>query len=353
MKTTEPLQYKGLRGQLAHDAPLAKYTSWRTGGTADTLYVPADRDDLARFIAQLPANEPLLAIGLGSNTLVRDGGIRGTVVVMHNSGAAVALADGLIYADAGLACPKLARFAANHGCAEAEFLAGIPGTVGGALAMNAGCYGGETWRYVVRVEVLTRNGKFELRTPADYVIGYRSVKRTPTLAAKESEAAALPPKGELFAPRDGPSARNSPRTLAAKEDETAELFTAAWFRFPAGDVDAARDRIRELLARRILAQPLDLPNAGSVFRNPPNDHAARLIEACGLKGYAIGGTRVSEKHANFIVNPHGYAKAADIEALIKLVRDTVRARTGVELEQEVRIVGERAGPASTTSVGAQ
>ena len=321
MKTAGPLHYKGLRGQLAHDAPLAKYTSWRTGGTADTLYVPADRDDLARFIAQLPANEPLLAIGLGSNTLVRDGGIRGTVVVMHNSGAAMALADGLIYADAGLACPKLARFAANHGCAEAEFLAGIPGTVGGALAMNAGCYGGETWRYVVRVEVLTRDGKFELRTPADYVIGYRSVKRTPT--------------------------------LAAKEDETAELFTAAWFRFPAGDVDAARDRIRELLARRILAQPLDLPNAGSVFRNPPNDHAARLIEACGLKGYAIGGTRVSEKHANFIVNPHGYAKAADIEALIKLVRDTVCARTGVELEQEVRIVGERAGPASTASVGAQ
>jgi UDP-N-acetylmuramate dehydrogenase len=309
MKTAEPLHYKGLRGQLAHDAPLAKYTSWRTGGTADTLYVPADRDDLARFIAQLPANEPLLAIGLGSNTLVRDGGIRGTVVVMHNSGAAVALADGLIYADAGLACPKLARFAANHGCAEAEFLAGIPGTVGGALAMNAGCYGGETWRYVVRVEVLTRDGTFEVRTPADYVIGYRSVKRAPT--------------------------------LAAKEDETAELFTAAWFRFPAGDVDAARDRIRELLARRILAQPLDLPNAGSVFRNPPNDHAARLIEACGLKGYAIGGTRVSEKHANFIVNPHGYAKAADIEALIKLVRDTVRAKTGVELEQEVRIVGDK------------
>ena len=307
MKTAEPLHFKGLRGRLAHHAPLAKYTSWRAGGTADTLYVPADRDDLARFVAQLPANEPLLAIGLGSNTLVRDGGVRGTVVVMHNPGAVLALADGLIYADAGLACPKLARFAANHGCAEAEFLAGIPGTVGGALAMNAGCYGGETWRYVVRVEVLRRDGKFEVRTPADYVIGYRSVVRAGGRAA------------------DG-------------------IFSAAWFRFPPGDADAARDRIRELLARRILAQPLDLPNAGSVFRNPPNDHAARLIEACGLKGYAIGGTRVSEKHANFIVNPHGYARAADIEALITFVRDTVRAKTGVELEQEVRIVGERAGP---------
>jgi UDP-N-acetylenolpyruvoylglucosamine reductase len=303
MTTSASIEYQGLRGRLTHDASLAKYTSWRAGGTADTLYVPADRDDLALFLAQLPADEPVLAIGLGSNTLVRDGGVRGTVVVMHNPGATLAVADGLIYADAGLACPKLARFAANHGCAEAEFLAGIPGTVGGALAMNAGCYGGETWRYVVRVEVLRRDGVFEIRTPADYVVGYRSVK-------------------------------------SADPGAMEGIFTAAWFRFPEGDADAARDRIRELLARRILAQPLDLPNAGSVFRNPPNDHAARLIEACGLKGHAIGGTRVSEKHANFIVNPHGFAKAADIEALISFVRDTVRAKTGVELEQEVRIVGE-------------
>ena len=138
MMMNEPLHFVGLRGKLSHDAPLAKHTSWRAGGTADTLYIPADRDDLAHFIAQLPAKEPVLAIGLGSNTLVRDGGVRGTVVIMHNPGAVLAVADGLIYADAGLACPKLARFAANHGCAEAEFLAGIPGTIGGALAMNAG-----------------------------------------------------------------------------------------------------------------------------------------------------------------------------------------------------------------------
>ncbi len=318
--------FQGLRGRIAHDAPLAKYTSWRAGGAADTLYMPADRDDLARFVSQLPADEPLLAIGLGSNTLVRDGGVRGTVVVMHNPGAVLAVADGLIFADAGLACPKLARFAANHGCAEAEFLAGIPGTVGGALAMNAGCYGGETWRFVARVEVLSRDGTFEVRMPDEYSVGYRSVRWSPTLANK---AAALRTKGGPLAPRDGPAALGG------------EIFTAAWFRFPPGDADAARDRIRELLARRILTQPLDLPNAGSVFRNPPNDHAARLIEVCGLKGHAIGGARVSEKHANFIVNPHGYAKAADIEALIVFVRDTVRAKSGVELEQEVRIVGER------------
>jgi UDP-N-acetylmuramate dehydrogenase len=335
MIMNEPLHFAGLRGKLLHDAPLAKYTSWRAGGRADTLYIPADRDDLAQFVAQWPADAPLLPIGLGSNTLVRDGGIRGAVVVMHNAGAALAVADGLIYADAGLACPKLARFAANHDRAEAEFLAGIPGTVGGALAMNAGCYGGETWRYVARVEVLGRDGTFAVRTPADYDIGYRYVNlRNGTVG--EAIRAAGPSQGANSAPSGG--------SAAAKVFPAASVgavFTAAWFRFPEGDSDAARDRIRELLAKRILTQPLDQPNAGSVFRNPPNDHAARLIEACGLKGHAIGGAHISEKHANFIVNPRGQARAADIEALISLVRDTVRAKTGVELEQEVRIVGER------------
>lgn len=305
MMMHEPLHFTGLRGKLAHGVPLAKHTSWRTGGPADTLFVPADRDDLAAFLRQLPAAEPLTVLGLGSNTLVRDGGVRGTVVVLHNPGAAVAIVDGLVYADAALASPKLARFAANHGCAEAEFLAGIPGSVGGALAMNAGCYGGETWRYVARVEVVTRDGRFAVRTPADYAIGYRTVRRADGSAP------------------DG-------------------IFTAAWFRFPAGDAAAARARIKDLLARRIAAQPLSLPNAGSVFRNPPGDHAARLIESCGLKGFARGGVRVSEKHANFIVNPRGAGLAADIEALIAHVRATVRDRTGVDLEPEVRIVGEQA-----------
>jgi UDP-N-acetylmuramate dehydrogenase len=356
MMMSEPLHFTGLRGKLARDAPLARYTSWRAGGNADTLYIPADRDDLAHFVAQLPADEPVLAIGLGSNTLVRDGGVRGSVVIMHNPGAVLAVADGLIYADAGLACPKLARFAANHARAEAEFLAGIPGTVGGALAMNAGCYGGETWRYVERVEVLRRDGTFDVRTPADYVIGYRSVTRRDIRAAGPFQGAnSAPPGGSERSERGGPSRAAGPPqgansappggSAAASGYQAAsvgELFTACWFRFPEGEVDAARERIRELLAKRILSQPLDLPNAGSVFRNPPDSHAAKLIEACGLKGHAIGGARVSEKHANFIVNPHGQARASDIEALIVLVRDTVRAKKGVKLEQEVRIVGEAA-----------
>jgi UDP-N-acetylenolpyruvoylglucosamine reductase len=304
MMMNEPMRVSGLRGQLLHDASLAKYTSWRTGGDADVLYLPAGRDDLAAFVRQLPFDEPLTPLGLGSNTLVRDGGVRGSVVVLHDPGAALAIADGLVYADAGVACPKLARFAALHDCADAEFLAGIPGTVGGALAMNAGCYGGETWRFVARVEVVQRDGRFEVRTPADYAIGYRSVLR-----------------------RDGTAPDG--------------VFTAAWFRFPPGVARQARARIKELLAKRIATQPLGLPNAGSVFRNPDGDHAARLIEACELKGFTIGGASVSEKHANFIVNAAGRASAADIEALITHVRKTVRERTGIDLEPEVRIIGER------------
>ena len=303
MNMVEPRNFTGLRGVLTLNAPLAPHTSWRAGGHADVAYVPADRDDLALFLRQLPIFESVTVLGLGSNTLVRDGGVRGAVVLLHNPGGMLAVADGLAYAEAGVACPKLARFAARHGCAGAEFLAGIPGTVGGALAMNAGCYGGETWAQVAKVELVTRDGGFVIRTPADYAVGYRSVKRADGRAA------------------DG-------------------IFTAAWFRFAPGDGDAARARIRELLARRLESQPLDQPNAGSVFRNPPGDHAARLIESAGLKGFSIGGARVSDKHANFIVNAERQASAADIERLIEHVQKRVAAQTGVTLEREVRIIGD-------------
>ena len=240
-------------------------------------------------------------LGLGSNTLVRDGGVRGTVIVMHDPGAALAVADGLIYAEAGAASPKLARFAATHGCAEAEFLAGVPGTVGGALAMNAGCYGGETWRYVARVEVLDRDG-----------------------ALRRAHAGRL---------RDRLPARAPRRRRRAPDG----IFTAAWFRFPPGDGEAARARIKELLAQRIATQPLSLPNAGSVFRNPPGDHAARLIESCGLKGYAIGGARVSEKHANFIVNPDGSAQRGRHRGADRArARRRCARRPASTLEPEVR-----------------
>ena len=302
MIMTEPLQFTAMRGKLLRDAPLARHISWRCGGRADLAYAPADRDDLAAFLRQLPEDVPLTVIGLGSNLLIRDGGIRGAVVLMHAPGGVLAVADGLVYAEAGVASPKLARFAAMHDCAEAEFLAGVPGTVGGALAMNAGCYGGETWTHVARVEIAQRDGTFAILEPKDFSIGYRSVLR--------ADGGAV----------DG-------------------VFTAAWFRFPHGDSTRARARIKELLAKRIATQPLNLPNAGSVFRNPEGDHAARMIEMCGLKGHVIGGASVSEKHANFIVNPSAAARASDIEALIAHVRAVVAEKTGVLLEPEVRVIG--------------
>jgi len=294
-----------LRGRLLYREPMRKHLSWRTGGAADRAYVPADLDDAARFLRSLPAGEPVYFVGLGSNLLVRDGGIRGTVVLTHSSHAAMHLEGELIYAEARAASPKLARYAAVHGYAGAEFLAGVPGTVGGALAMNAGCYGSETWGAVERVLMLVRSGELRQRKPCDFDVAYRHV-----------------------ALRDG-------------ELGADEWFAAAWFHFERGDSEMARRRIRELLQRRIQTQPLGLPNAGSVFRNPPGDHAARLIEACGLKGYAIGGARVSEQHANFIVNAHGRGSAADIEDLIEHVRHAVLSQQGIELVAEVRIIGER------------
>ena len=288
-------------GQLRVAEPMARHVSWRAGGAAARFYVPASADDLADVLSGLPAAEPVLLVGLGSNLLVRDGGYAGTVVAVHKRLGALALAaGGLVRAEAGVASPHVARFAARHGHAGAEFLAGIPGTVGGALAMNAGCYGAETWERVVAVETVDRRGGRALRTPAEYEIGYRHVRL---------------------------------------KSGAEEWFTAAHFRFPAGDGETSRAVIKTLLARRVASQPLQMPNAGSVFRNPPGDFAARLVEASGLKGAQLGGARVSERHANFIVNVGG-ARAADIEALIDRVERTVWERQGVRLVREVRIVGE-------------
>lgn len=304
MADIRDIDNNGLRGTLRSREPMHRHVSWRTGGWADRSYVPADLDDLCVFLKTLPQSEPLLFVGLGSNLLVRDGGIRGTVVFTHGALKRFFLENGggaaEIYAEAGVASPKVARHAAVHDLEGAEFLAGIPGTVGGALAMNAGCYGSETWDVVTRVRTVDRAGRLQIRDPQEYAIGYRHV---------------VPLRAE------------------------DEFFVAAWFRFRHGDGDRARLTIKELLSRRIASQPLGQPNAGSVFRNPPGDHAARLIESCGLKGRRVGGAEVSAKHANFIVNT-GAASARDIEELIGLVRETVERDTGIALVQEVQIVGE-------------
>ena len=297
-----------LRGQLREHESMARHVSWRAGGAARCAFFPQDKDDLAAFMRSLPPDERLLMVGLGSNLLVRDGGFDGTVVFTHGSLAGlshIALeSDGTVYAEAGVATPKLARFAANHALIGGEFFAGIPGTMGGALAMNAGCHGGETWRYVERVLMMNRRGECIVRRVADFEIAYRHVQ-----PLKEAD----------------------------------EIFIAAWLRFsPGGEgaQESARQRIRELLARRIATQPLGLPNAGSVFRNPPGDFAARLIEAAGLKGMRLGGAQVSELHANFIVNPEGKATANEIEMLIMKIQAIVAQKFAVQLVPEVRIVGK-------------
>lgn len=287
---------------LLHDEPMARHVSWHAGGCARRAYQPADLADLCAFLRTLAAGEPILFVGLGSNLLVRDGGFAGTVVFTHRALNGIDVQGSTVLAAAGVPSPHLARFIAKHGGCGAEWLAGVPGTIGGALAMNAGCYGGETWNHVVSVQTVDRAGNLRERTPGDYDIGYRHVR------------------------------------LTAGSDE---WFVSGRFQFAQGDERASRARISELLKKRVASQPLNHPNAGSVFRNPPGDHAARLIESCGLKGFTIGGAQVSPKHSNFIVNL-GSASARDIESVIDHVEATVRERTGVSLVREVRIVGDGA-----------
>jgi UDP-N-acetylmuramate dehydrogenase len=286
--------------RVLHDVPMAKHTSWHVGGPADLFFTPRDVMDLASFVRLMPPQVPLLWIGLGSNLLVRDGGIRGAVVSTHGAlGALERLSATRIRAEAGVPCGRIARQCVKWGLGPAEFLAGIPGTLGGALAMNAGAWGRETWGHVLEVEVLDRRGVRQTRKAAEYEIGYRSVKG---------------PENEWF--------------IGARLE---------FERAPGAHTDA----IRDLLDKRKQTQPIGEWSCGSVFTNPPNDHAARLIESAGLKGFRIGDASVSLKHANFIIN-HGAAKAADIEALIVHVQRTVERIHGILLHTEVRIVGEPA-----------
>lgn len=289
------------RGQLQQHVSMARYTSWRVGGPAQRLYRPTDGDDLAVFLNLLPKEEPLFWLGLGSNLLIRDGGLLGTAIVtvsalnkIERRGATT------IWAEAGVPCAKLAKFCAREGLQGAEFLAGIPGTVGGALAMNAGAFGGEIWDLVMAVETVAVGGERHRRLPQEYQIRYREVHR-----------------------------------------RRQEWFLAAELCLKPGDSEVAQQQIRALLRRRNHSQPVQKPCAGSVFRNPTNDKAGRLIESCGLKGASIGGAQVSDKHANFIINT-GDASATDIERLIYQIAETVEREKGVALVPEVHIVGNPA-----------
>jgi UDP-N-acetylmuramate dehydrogenase len=278
---------------------MAKHTTWRVGGPADIYFKPATVDELAAFLAALSPDVPVHWTGLGSNLLVRDGGIRGAVIATAGLAKLLERRGELgVRAGAGLPCMLLARQCVRWQLGPAAFFAGIPGTVGGALAMNAGAFGGETWRHVEHVETIDRSGARHTRPRAEFTIGYRSVRG---------------PAGEWFVAAE----------LAFERDSVTDMAT-----------------LRGMLARRAETQPLGLPSCGSVFRNPPGAYAGELIERAGLKGARVGGAVVSDKHANFIVNS-GAATAADIEALIDKVRAEVEHRSGIRLEAEVRVVGER------------
>ena len=294
------ISQQALRGELRHDEPLARYTTWRVGGPARDFYRPADEQDLANFLAQLPQGEPLLWLGLGSNLLVRDGGFDGTVIALQGRLAVIEIDGTHVHVGAGAACAKVARECARAGLTGAAFLAGIPGTMGGALAMNAGAFGGETWRQVESVRTVDRDGEVRVRRADEFKVGYRHVER---------------PAEEWF----------SGCTLALQH----------------GDVQQEQAAIHALLDRRAATQPTGKPSGGSTFRNPEGDYAARLIEACGLKGYRIGGAEVSTKHANFVLNADN-ASAADIERLIEHMHAVVLQQQGVALQCEVHIVGEAA-----------
>ena len=290
-----------LQGELRKDEPMSRHTSWRAGGVANWFYSPRGKGDLGRFLKRLPREAEVTWCGLGSNMLVRDGGYPGVVICTHKGlNQLKTSGDNGVYAEAGVTCAKLAKYAVKNRLGGIEFMVGIPGTVGGALAMNAGCFGSETWEVVRYAKTIDRNGRESTKMQAAVRWGYRSV---------------------------------------ARGDD--EWFTGAEFSLrPCIGTDNGLLKIKQLLKKRAATQPIQTANAGSVFRNPKGDHAARLLETAGLKGFVLGGARFSPVHANFIENQSG-ASAWDIENLIDYAVEQVERIHGIKLELEVRIIGEK------------
>jgi len=277
---------------------LAPYTSWKIGGMADRFYMPKNLSELQKFLQELPNAEPITWLGAATNVLIRDGGIRGTVIYIKGKLNRIEdQADGL-RVEAGVSCARLVRHALNANL-DAAFLAGIPGTIGGALAMNAGAFGDVIWNHVVAVEVMNRHGEIQLKPAQDFIPSYRQV--------------------------DGLNEK--------------EWFVVGHLKFTSQKNDYIKERIKQFLHKRREKHPLQEPSCGSVFRNPSKDYAARLIEEAGLKGKRIGGTEVSEKHANFIINKNN-ALSCDMEALIQYVMAQVEKKSGIKLIPEVKILGE-------------
>ena len=291
---------QGLKGELRQDEPMSRHTSWRVGGRANWFYTPKGKDDLGEFLKRIPSETQIAWCGLGSNTLVRDGGFPGVVVsTLKGLNEIHRTENHGIYAQAGVPCAKLAKFSVKNSLCGAEFMIGIPGTVGGALAMNAGCFGSETWQIVRSADTITSDGEQKRTAVSQFRWDYR------------------------FA-----------------ELASGEWFTGAEFSLTPCRTEEGRERIKSLLRKRSESQPVQTANAGSVFRNPPGDYAARLLESAGLKGFSIGTARFSPVHSNFIEN-QGNATAQDIENLISHAVDKVETVHGIELKLEVRIIGNR------------
>ena len=292
-----------IKSPLLMQHPLNRYTTWRTGGPGEVVLIPESIDDIQTTLQFLPEDYPVTWLGLGSNVLIQDEGIAGLVIVTQGSclnhievDVGASGDSPIIYAQAGVPCGQLARWVARNDKAGLEFLAGIPGTVGGALAMNAGCYGGETWDSIIQVETIDRLGARHIRQKNEFEIAYR----------------------KSFFPEK-------------------EYFLAAYFKVKEGNKAEGLLQIKAMLDKRNLAQPTNLPNCGSVFKNPEGHFAAALIQACGLKGHQIGGAQISEKHANFIVNIDN-ARSSDILALIALAKEKVKEKFDIQLEQEVKVM---------------
>lgn len=289
-----------MRGQLLRHHGLAQYTSWQIGGMVDYFYQPTDLLDLQHFLQQNTIR-PITVLGAGTNVLIADAGISGVVIYLRNCLTQVNSVAGSLRVEAGVSLALLLHQCLAMGAIDAVFMSGIPGTLGGALAMNAGANGGSIWQYVTAVEVINQDGQITTRAASEFTVGYRQVIGL------------------------GPN----------------EWFVAAQLNFnfvqDQDQIQQARQKMVNYLQKRRETQPLNLPNCGSVFRNPANDYAARLIEASGFKGKQIGGAQVSTKHANFIVNQGG-ATAAEVQQLMQQIISRVKQEHEIELIPEVRII---------------
>lgn len=293
-----------VRGRLLKDEPLAPFTWFRVGGPADVVFLPADEDDLAQFLKSLDPAVPVTPLGVGSNTLVRDGGVDGVVIRLGKAFATVEpRGDNRIFAGAAALDATVAREAGKAGIAGLEFYRGVPGSIGGAVMMNAGCYGAETKDILVEAYAVTRAGERVTFSNAEMGFSYRK---------------------------------------SAKAAEGGLIFTGALFEGRSDDPAAVEARMAEITARREASQPIKEKTGGSTFKNPPGHSSWKLVDEAGWRGKPFGGAMFSPLHSNFLINT-GEATAADLEGLGEAVRADVKAKTGIELEWEIKLIGRPAG----------